>query len=353
MRVLYASTGPPYPTVVGSGAARSAHQLLDSLTGLGVTCAAAGEVLPGDTERTVEGRYALTLSRDLLADLDGLIARFRPDVVCTHLERALDVVACARRRDVRAAWFLRNAECAAHPPADLQAARALGARFFASSRFLVGHLWAEHGIAATVSWPPIAVDAYRVPLVGPEGCITMINPVAVKGVATVMGLIHRLPDRQFLIVEGWPLGEQRWAALKGALAGFPHVRLERAVDDMRAIYARTRVLIVPSVWEEGFGRVVAEAHASGIPVVASKVGGLADLGAGTVLIDEYTDADAWADALETVLADPARHAHLSAEALNAAETAPYRAERVAQQFLEDLAAPDPRVQRAGATTPMV
>jgi len=38
-----------------------------------------------------------------------------------------------------------------------------------------------------------------------------------------------------------------------------------------------RVLIVPSIWYETFGRTVIEAFATGLPVVASALGSLAEL----------------------------------------------------------------------------
>lgn len=43
------------------------------------------------------------------------------------------------------------------------------------------------------------------------------------------------------------------------------------------IYKRIDVLIVPSLWQEPFGRIVIEAYSYGIPVIANNVGGLAEL----------------------------------------------------------------------------
>src|SRR3546814_9881685 len=43
--------------------------------------------------------------------------------------------------------------------------------------------------------------------------------------------------------------------------------------DMREVYRRTHTLLVPSQWEEAWGRVATEAQFSGIPVLASDRGG--------------------------------------------------------------------------------
>lgn len=44
------------------------------------------------------------------------------------------------------------------------------------------------------------------------------------------------------------------------------------------LMARARAVIVPSVWYETFGLVAAEALAAGTPVIASRIGGLAEVG---------------------------------------------------------------------------
>ena len=58
-------------------------------------------------------------------------------------------------------------------------------------------------------------------------------------------------------------------------AGAANITWHRRVLDMRPIYKQTRLLLVPSQWKEAWGRVVVEAQFSGIPEIASDVGGLA------------------------------------------------------------------------------
>lgn len=70
-------------------------------------------------------------------------------------------------------------------------------------------------------------------------------------------------------------------------------------DDVRAQMATARAVVVPSIWEEGFGRVAAEALACGRPVVTTGLGGLREV------VDDQTgwvtgtDASALAGALST------------------------------------------------------
>ena len=50
-----------------------------------------------------------------------------------------------------------------------------------------------------------------------------------------------------------------------------------APDEMPALLARARALIVPSLWYEGAPRILLEAYAAGVPVLASRIGALPEL----------------------------------------------------------------------------
>jgi glycosyltransferase involved in cell wall biosynthesis len=116
-------------------------------------------------------------------------------------------------------------------------------------------------------------------------------------------------------------------------AGPERATLERAVDDAGArvrvafdgfhahagladVYQRFDVVVVPSLhtssWVEQFGRVAVEAMASGVAVVASRSGALADVVGDAGVLVPPGDADALADALAALRDDPARRAELAA-----------------------------------------
>jgi glycosyltransferase involved in cell wall biosynthesis len=350
VRVLYATAGSAYPVLFSGGAWRSAHELLIALVGRGVTCAAVAADPSADAAASVlHCGYPVTFHRQLFPVLDAALEEFRPDVVCTHLQGAIEVVRRAARFGARPAWFIRNGDCTDHPQAQLDEARASNSLFLASCPSLARHLEAEHGIPTVPLYSAVDVARYRVPL-DPAGAITMVNPTEQKGLLTLIGLVLRLPHRPFLLVEGWK-GDRDWQQIERTLGRLPNVRLSPAVEDMREIYRQTRLLIVPSRWKEGFGRVTAEAHASGIPVIASKIGGLADLAAGTVLIDDFLDPDPWVEAIEGLYQDQALYQRLSRAALAYTDVAPYRAEQVAARLLRVIAAAGSRRPAGHALTP--
>ena len=105
------------------------------------------------------------------------------------------------------------------------------------------------------------------------------------------------------------------AALAQRLAGLPNVTLAPRVDDMREVYAQTKVLLVPSQWEEGYGRIASEAQFSGIPVIGSDRGGLPEaIGTGGVVLPADAPAERWAQSLRDILNDAKRHSKLKESA---------------------------------------
>lgn len=366
MRILYASARPPYPFFLG-GAVRCAHQLLFELAqGLGQTCMAVGgadyQVTPwayptpeaqavlgvrqrasGDLAATahpvLDCGYEVRLLADFLPALPQFIDTFRPDLVWAQLEGARESLAIARDKGVKGLYFVHDAEFDA---AELRAVVDLGCTLVASSRFLAGKAYAATGQRAHVVHPPMHLffDTRG----DPHGHVTLINAHPVKGLDTFLELARRLPEVRFLLQESWRLKDDALAALHVRLAQLPNVTFRQRVSDMRQVYRDTRVLLVPSVWEEGFGMVAVEAQSCGIPVIASARGGLPEaVGDGGVLIHDYRNVDAWVAALQSLLADPAHYAACAARALAHARRAEFDPPALARRFLAACQAPSPGV----------
>jgi glycosyltransferase involved in cell wall biosynthesis len=82
-------------------------------------------------------------------------------------------------------------------------------------------------------------------------------------------------------------------------------------------YERAALVCVPSR-REGYGMTAREGMAYGRPVIATKVGGLADLGAGAVLVAP-NDPSALRAEVERLLADPADRERLGSAARESAK----------------------------------
>jgi len=113
-----------------------------------------------------------------------------------------------------------------------------------------------------------------------------------KGSETFWSVAARMPKTKFLGVTG-AYGEQQTGDLSNVEV-LPHT--PRMRDE---VYARTRVLLVPSNYES-WGRVATEALCSGIPVIAHPTPGLVEnLGDAGIFVD-WQDVDGWVRALRTL-----------------------------------------------------
>jgi glycosyltransferase involved in cell wall biosynthesis len=75
-------------------------------------------------------------------------------------------------------------------------------------------------------------------------------------------------------------------------------------------------VIVPSVDEEAWCRVVSEAHINGIPTIASDLGGFPEsVGPGGLLVSPPDSLDRWLEALSEVWDDQGTYGELSRRAL--------------------------------------
>jgi glycosyltransferase involved in cell wall biosynthesis len=158
--------------------------------------------------------------------------------------------------------------------------------------------------------------------------VTFINPSFEKGVALVARLalmcLETAPDMRFLIVES----RGRWVPSLEKMGlspdQFPNVTVIPTQNDMRPVYEKTRVLLIPSMWYESGARVGMEALVNGIPMVVESKGGTKDLlGTAPVVLDipdvardrpdqlpEPQDVTAWHDELFRLHRDEAYFASI-------------------------------------------
>lgn len=111
--------------------------------------------------------------------------------------------------------------------------------------------------------------------------VTFINPVVEKGGGLVVQIAaameKRRPDIPFCIVESrgtWHDILQKVApALKMPDTPLQNVSVVSHILDMRPIYAKTRLLLLPSLFWEAAGRVLVEAMINGVPSIVTNHGG--------------------------------------------------------------------------------
>jgi glycosyltransferase involved in cell wall biosynthesis len=206
----------------------------------------------------------------------------------------------------------------------------------------IGHHMAEYiqrhtGRPAAVVHPPM-YGSEPFPDFGSfdRGLLTIINPCAVKGISIFLALADSLPQYEFGALPGWGTTSSDRKELEERT----NVTILPNCKHIAEVMERTRLLLMPSLWYEGFGLSVMEAMLHGIPVIASDAGGLVEAKSGTgfvvpvraieryqpvfderampLPVIEPSDITPWADAVRTLLSDRAVYDSESARSRKAA-----------------------------------
>jgi glycosyltransferase involved in cell wall biosynthesis len=187
-------------------------------------------------------------------------------------------------------------------------------RCIANSCFTAEKCRKAYGVDPKVIHPFIVAGRYKTKTT--RGNVTFINPHPVKGRDIALGIARLCPEIPFTFVESWELSDNHRRQLTEKLTALPNVTLLPPRNDMRGVYGKCKILLVPSIWEEGYGRVVTEAQISGIPVIASRCGGLPEsVGSGGILFDPDGPIDIWVAAVRKLWLDHRSYGELSAAAL--------------------------------------
>ena len=148
--------------------------------------------------------------------------------------------------------------------------------------------------------------------------------VAIKGVHVLIAAMKLLHDRNIPAICKI-VGSSHAGGPKSKMTPYikslhdncpPNVQFEgfRSGNDIGNNYRAADILCCPSVWQEPFGNVNVEAMACGVPVVASRVGGIPEIAAeGGVLMVEPDSPTELADALERLILNKDLRAKMGAE----------------------------------------
>lgn len=176
---------------------------------------------------------------------------------------------------------------------------------FCRDRFIAGGL-----PAGRVVVKPNFVDAPPPPTGPREGLLYVGRLSVEKGIATLAQALRDVPGAALRVAGEGPEA--------GCLNGVPGVLRLGALpaDAVRGEMERAQALVVPSIWYENFPRILVEAFAAGLPVIASRIGALAAIvtDGTTGLLFEPGDAQDLSRKLGWALAHPAEMAAMGQQA---------------------------------------
>jgi len=214
-----------------------------------------------------------------------------------------------------------------------------GLRFLANSRFTAGKVAETYGFEPAVVPPLVTPARYRVE--SERRSVVFVNPHPVKGVDIAFALARRRPDIPFEFVESWELPSATRRALLEETASQPNVHCRRWGLDMKPVYLLAKLILAPSRWEEGWGRVISEAQVSGIPALASGRGGLPEaVGPGGILIDADAPLAQWEEALARLWDDSSLYRSYSDAAAAHSRRAEFQEDAVTSAFIDFVQRPE-------------
>ena len=255
-----------------------------------------------------------------------LLDEFMPEqvIACNGHPMIFSALADARQRGMTTAYAVRGFGYY-HPRffTDVD-------HVFTCSQFLSDVYRAKLGLVSTPLEPPIDWSTVVAPA-DSRAFVTFVHPSPHKGLflfarlADMLG--SRRPDIPLLVVQsGHTAGALN--AIRGIdFSRHPQIMAAPAVATPAEYFALTRLLLVPSVWDEPFGRVAAEALINGVPPLVSDRGALPDVvagdaaggGAGRVLpvprwmtpettrLPDESELRPWYDAICSLWDDPAAY----------------------------------------------
>jgi glycosyltransferase involved in cell wall biosynthesis len=282
---------------------------------------------------------------------DRELHAFRPDLLLAFggLPGDIHRYERARHQKIRIVFSLRNAGYLNPAGRDLFA---LTDDILTPSKYLTNVYRSSLGIESTPLPLPMELDdvlaSERDPIF-----FTMINPAPEKGLMVMARLAEELslrrPDIPLLIIESRGSAGKLVAA--GMAGGFDlqrheNIMMSPALAQPKEIYAATRALLAPSLWNEPAGRVAAESILNAIPPLVSDRGGLRETcnGAGFCLPipPGITPAqrlpvskevvEPWIDLMIRLESDQEFYARESKRALEASTM--YRPENLAPRYVE-------------------
>ena len=129
--------------------------------------------------------------------------------------------------------------------------------------------------------------------------ISMLNPLPHKGGDIFLELAKLLPDRLFLAKGGAKAPDTQSFNLPN-LMWEPRILWDLSNNmGMKFFMENTRILLVPSRWEDSMPSIIMQALKNGIPVIGSNRGGIPEaIGTGGIVVNKWDDISSWIDAIK-------------------------------------------------------
>lgn len=263
-----------------------------------------------------------------LNEIDKIITEYKPDVIITQLMWSDVALELAKKHSVPSIMRV----CKVPLELDLSKNSNISpTAIISTSKAVKNYVKENWDRNSEIIKPLVEVGDYIIndknfePI--KNNLVFMFNPLKRKGGLVFKEISSRLPECQFGTVFGWSslkesknskdfsleyikrITESEGSKFDGSLPDYidfsdcNNIKIFEPKDDSKKLYEKIKILLIPSQWEEAFGRVAIEAMANGIPIIASDIAGLKDaVGYGGILL-EKEDIKSWVEEIKKLNED--------------------------------------------------
>ncbi|MBQ9874608.1 MAG: glycosyltransferase [Thermoguttaceae bacterium] len=206
--------------------------------------------------------------------LSKALDAYNPDIFATYGGDQRNALAAetVRNRGASTAFYLHNLEY--RKPELFKSFDSVIVPSEFAKRFYKEKLGIE-----TVAIPPLIDETKVLADSNSREFVALVNPALEKGRCFFIGIARELgkirPEIPFLVVDGRAKAKSICASSEGR--ALQNLYWLPTTDEPRDFYKRTRVLLVPSLCEESFGRTAVEGALNSIPVLVSNRGALPEV----------------------------------------------------------------------------
>lgn len=282
-------------------------------------------------KETISGVSILrTTERKLKQTVHKYFKSFQPDIVLTQLMWSEKILMWAKKENFLTGYFIRSIG----NKLDLtKKSNRSPDIIFANSPITQQFVAEEWKRKSLLVYPIVKINDYIADQPGDRHYITMFNPIKIKGGKIFEKIALKMPLKKFMAVEGWhhwknkKTGKWDINKLKSNAKAFnsaviipeeisfkniKNVKFQPATQDVKSIYKKTKILLVPSLWQEPSARVIIEAMSNGIPVIVSNTGASVKMvGRGGLVVKKYLDPTEWTKKIDYLLNDKNKYESLS------------------------------------------
>jgi glycosyltransferase involved in cell wall biosynthesis len=309
MKILFATNHTYLPQRVG-GSELSTHHLCKALLKKGVKVSVLSRLSEGDKiwfiNRFINrlknlrhnnfgfpvdnySGYAVYRGWNPEEGIQRVIDHYQPSVVVVHAGKPINLVEKFLSCGLPTVICFRDVEFSMSSLIFPQHSNLLP---IANSNFTASRVDSVFHKTAEAIYPLVASEEYKT-IVDRKKAI-FVNPIPMKGLNVAAYLAKKRPDVEFEFIESWELTQTQRMIYKKEIEGLKNVAWKLPTLNMRRVYSKAKMVLIPSLWEEGWGRIATEAHINGIPVLATNIGALPEsVGTGGLLVHKDASLEEW------------------------------------------------------------